>query len=502
MSVSLGKFQMTEAQSFAGLVTSNQLGLLFGNKPQVLSNSIHKFLSGSGINNLATVLENYPMETLEDDEDYTWKLKGNDEKNVPISYAYVGSIQSGASAITASDTEVGKAGADFVVVFQEKNFTDVNVIVGEKNEVYQIAVIGDGQNLEDGWHFPVRLMGLSKNTGIPGEELVNGKRFSKDFSPVEDTMSLKGGGITYNSPIDMRNGFTTLRMEEKIPGNMMNKKVSGTLVGTDVNGESKEFTVWMLYAEWQFDKQWSREKSRAYMFARSNREDNGEYTDLGKSGFYIKQGAGIREQSEVSNIIFSDNPTIKMLESIANDMVEGREDADTVCSFMVRTGRRGASLLNKNATATASGWVNLTTFNPATYQKTSSSLHSNAMKGGFQFVEWLLPNNVIFKVEVDSMYDDKVRNKILHPNGGVAESYRMDITYIGNESTPNIVRLGTKMGDIRGAQSGFRNPWTGERDNMNMGYTEDSATYTRYTSLGACIIDSSRTATILPTMMA
>lgn len=502
MSAKLGKFQMTEAQSFAGLVTANQLGLLFGNKPQVLSSSIHKFLAGSSINNLATVLESYPMETLEEDEDYTWKLKGNDEKNVPISYAYVGAIASGATAVTASDTEVGKAGADFVCVFQEKNFTDVNIIVGEKNEVYQIAVVGDGQNLEDGWHFPVRLMGSAKTTGIPGEELVSGKRFSKDFSPVEDTMSLKGGGVVYNSPIDMRNGFTTLRMEEKVPGNMMNRKVAGTLVGTDVNGASQEFTVWLLYAEWQFEQQWSREKSRGYMFARSNREENGEYSDLGKSGFYIKQGAGIREQSEVSNIIFSDDVTITLLESIANDMIEGREDTNSVATFMIRTGRRGASQINKAGAAAASGWYNLTAYNPETYQKTSSPLHSNAMKGGFQFVEWLLPNNICFKIEVDSMYDDKVRNKITHPEGGVAESYRMDITYMGSQDSPNIVRLGTKMGDLRGYNSGFRNPWTGEINNNHMGTMEDSATYTRYSSIGACIIDSSRTATILPTMLA
>lgn len=29
-------------------------------------------------------------------------------------------------------------------------------------------------------------------------------------------------------------------------------------------------------------------------------------------------------------------------------------------------------------------------------------------------------------LEVDPMYDDKVRNKILHPDGGVAESYRYE----------------------------------------------------------------------------
>ena len=491
------KFQMSEAQSFAGLVTANQLGLLFGNKPQILSSAINKFLAGSNVNNLATVLERAPLETLEEDEDFTWKLKGYDEKNVPLLYAY--SVDK--TVITDSIDENGKGGADIFLVFSEKNFSDVNVVVGEKNEVYQQRILEDGEQKEDGWHYRTRLMGGAKSTGMPGSELVAGKRFSKDFSPVEDTMSLKGGDVVFNSPIDMRNGFTTLRMEHKAPGNMLNRKVQGTLVGTDVDGNNKEFTVWMLHAEWAFEQQWAREKSRAYMFARSNRDENGEYSDLGKSGFYIKQGAGIREQMEVSNTIFSDNVTIGLLESVTVDMIEGREDTNVAAVFMIRTGRRGASIISKAGASEASGWSNLTSQNPSTYQNTTSGLHSNSLKGGFQFTEWLLPNNIVLKVEVDSMYDDKVRNKIMHPLGGVAESRRMDIFYLGNEEKSNIIRLGTKMGDLRGYLSGFRNAWTGEINNMNQGTMEDSATYTRYTSLGAAIIDNSRTATILPTLL-
>lgn len=498
MSSKLGKFQMAEAQSFAGLVTANQLGLLFGNKPQVLNNAIHKFLAGSNVNNLATVLEKYPLHTLENEEDFTWKLKGHDEKNIALSYAY---IDSSTRAPISSGTP-GVGGQSIFLVFPEKIFSEVNIIVGEKNEVYQFAVVAPAFEQADGWHFETKLMGAAKTTGVPFGEVLAGKRFSKDFSPVEDTMSLKGGNVVFNSPIDMRNGFTTLRMEHKSPGNMLNRRVEGTLVGTDSAGATKEFQVWMLYAEWEFDKQWAREKSRAYMFARSNRDENGEFSDLGKSGFYIKQGAGIREQMEVSNVFFSDNVTIDLLESIMVDMVEGRVDTDSVVEFMVRTGRRGAGIISKAAATHLSGWVALNPYNPETYQKVASSLHSNSFKGGFQFTEYLLPNNIILKVEVDSMYDDKVRNKILHPQGGVAESYRMDIFYMGNENTPNIVRLGTKTGDLRGYLSGFRNAWTGEINNMHQGTMEDSATYTRYVSLGACVIDSSKTATVLPTMFA
>ena len=39
---------------------------------------------------------------------------------------------------------------------------------------------------------------------------------------------------------------------------------------------------------------------------------------------------------------------------------------------------------------------------------------------------------------------DPVRNKILHPNGGVAFSYRYDIMYIGTMDQPNIFKCKVK----------------------------------------------------------
>jgi hypothetical protein len=152
--------------------------------------------------------------------------------------------------------------------------------------------------------------------------------------------------------------------------------------------------------------------------------------------------------------------------------------------------------------AEATGWQSLTTANPATYQRTSSKLHTNSFKAGFQFTEWLAPNGLHIIVEVDSMYDDKVRNKIKHPNGGVAESYRYDILYVGSNDTPNIQKVLIKgQEELRGYSNGFRNPFTGEINTL-MTTMEDSATYTRYTQLGVAVLDPSRTVSLIPSLLA
>jgi len=89
-------------------------------------------------------------------------------------------------------------------------------------------------------------------------------------------------------------------------------------------------------------------------------------------------------------------------------------------------------------------------------------MHSNSLSAGFQFTEFKAPNGVRVKVEIDPLYDDPVRNKILHPEGGVAESYRYDITYLGSMDQPNIQLARVKgMPELRGYEWGFRNPFTG-----------------------------------------
>ena len=104
-------------------------------------------------------------------------------------------------------------------------------------------------------------------------------------------------------------------------------------------------------------------------------------------------------------------------------------------------------------------------------------------------------------LEVDPMYDDKVRNKILHPDGGVAESYRYDILYIGSMEEPNIQKIKVKGDDeLRGYMAGIRDPFSGRRGGV-MQLMEDSATMTAMCGTGAMVKDPSRTLTLKPSIL-
>ena len=126
------------------------------------------------------------------------------------------------------------------------------------------------------------------------------------------------------------------------------------------------------------------------------------------------------------------------------------------------------------------------------------------MSAGFQFTEFKAPNGVIVKVEVDPFYDDPVRNKIMHPNGGVAESYRYDILYIGtNFDAPNIQLAKIKNHEeVRGIQVGIERSvyWTlGQRKHVL--FDEDAAVYHRMWWGGVFILDATRTMSLIPNLL-
>jgi len=170
---------------------------------------------------------------------------------------------------------------------------------------------------------------------------------------------------------------------------------------------------------------------------------------------------------------------------------------------MLRTGERGAAQFSRAVTAEASGWLNIGFDNTGTQAitKVSSKFNSNAYSAGFQFTEWTAPNNIHVMLEVDPMYDDKVRNKILHPDGGVAESYRYDILYIGSMEEPNIQKIKVRGDDeLRGYKAGIRDPFSGRRGGI-MQHMEDSAIMSAMCGTGAMLKDPSRTATLKPAIL-
>lgn len=140
---------------------------------------------------------------------------------------------------------------------------------------------------------------------------------------------------------------------------------------------------------------------------------------------------------EVGNTTYYNTFSLKHIENALYDLSASKLDLNQR-TFIMKTGERGAIQFHKAVLREVSGWTQFVLDNSSAkvVDKTSSNLHENALKAGFQFVEYMAPNGVKVKIDVDPYYDDPVRNKIQHPNGGPAFSYRYDIFDIGTMDQP------------------------------------------------------------------
>lgn len=430
--------------SWKGLTRDNHIGAIFGRAPQKATNIMVQMLAQHRGKCLDSYLQQFPTKYFETDDEYTWDVIGSSRRNIPL-----------IEARDMNDTPIisgnaGENGAPFKLVFGEDWFADGEVIVGELNEVYPLRILGQPRMEGSNAVYTVELMGGILD-GMPYSQLSAGKRFSWEYAPVEDTMSLEVGDVRYTSATAMRNEWSHIRIQTKVPGNILDKKLAVGIPFVDKAGQKQVANTWMHHVDYKVEETFSEYKSNIIMFGRSNRNKNGEYLNFGKSGNVIKMGDGIRAQMSVGNTRYYTKFSLKTLEDALFELSESKLDyADR--TFIIKTGSRGAVQFHKAVLDVVSGWsvfqyLGGNAANPAIISKTTSKLHENALSAGFQFTEYKAPNGVIVKIDVDPLYDDPVRNKILHPMGGVAESYRYDILSIGTTEEPNI-----QLAKVRGKE--------------------------------------------------
>jgi hypothetical protein len=486
MAKTFSPLQMTESISWSGFTDKNHLATIFGRSPQKASKLITRIHNTNFGMNIDTYMGGDNTLTLDTDDDYTWQLIGTAKKNVPLVEARINGV-----TLTTVD-QAGKNQAEFELVFGEDYFFDEQIIVGHKNEVYPIQIQADP--IKEGTNFVYRckLVTGDMDLFVPFAELQGGKRFSKEWTLVEQTLSKKGSGVNYTAPFSMRNAFSFLRKEQTFPGNMKGRPI-GTMFKDD---KGNMFSIWTQYASYQMDQDMMQEKAFALVFATANRAPDGTYKNEGKSGYMKVQGAGLRQQIECSNTEFYNTFTIDLINNLLMDVSEGRLKSDQR-KFILKTGERGAVQFHK----ALENYVHM--YSP---NRDEDRLYKKDVKGvtmgkgyGGQFVEYTGPNNIVVCIEVDSMYDDRVRNKLYHPEGGVAESYRYDIFDIGSvEGEPNIRKVTVKDSEyIMGIEPGLRNPLSPDAGRTVMttgvdGWKEHRACY-----ISGMVKDPSKTASLI-----
>ena len=372
--------------------------------PQKATEKMVQLLANYRGKTLEDYLKQFPIKYFDDDNDYTWQVIGSSRRNIELVEA-----RHGDGSVVDGSEFAGVAGVPFYLVFAEDWFGKGEIIVGEKNEMYQIRVLVEPRAEGSNWVYKCETFG-GLLTGVPAAELAAGKRFSYEFAPVESSRSKGVGAVRYTTPTAMRNEWTTIRLKERVPGNMLNRKLAVPVTMKDANNKNVESTLWMHYVEMKIEETFSEYKCNAIMYGKSNRNSNGEYLNYGESGEVIKTGDGIRQQMEVANVQWYNDFDIKLLEDALLELSASKLDLynKDERTFVFRTGERGLVKFNKAVKDMVSGWyptgmLTSSVNNPGVVSKSGSKIHDNALSAGFQFTEYKAPNNITIRVESDPL---------------------------------------------------------------------------------------------------
>lgn len=265
------------------LTKENHLGQIFQLAPQKATNLMVQLLAYYRGKSLDAFLNQFPTKEFEDDSEYYWEVIGSSRRNIPL----IEARNENGTLVTSDSGMVGANTAPFYLVFGEDWFADGEYVVGNLNEVYQFRILGDARLEGTNAVYKVELAGGNLE-GVPAERLLAGERFSVEAAFVEKELSRKVGDVRFTSPVSMRNEWSTVRIQHKVPGSMLNKKLAVGIPVVDKGGAKSVKTMWMHYVDYEVETQFADYKNNAIAWGRSNRNANGEYLNIGKSGNVIE----------------------------------------------------------------------------------------------------------------------------------------------------------------------------------------------------------------------
>lgn len=485
----------------------NHIYSLLASEPQRANDVMIQLFASMHLPTTNTYLSTQvPVRQFENDNEMFWDIVTSARKNIALVEAR---DNTGTPITSAEGNPVGVGMEPFYLVTGEDWFAIGEIIWGNYNEKYPMQVMEDPKIEGTNYVYMVQLFGANGVNGIPRERLMPGERLSWAYAPIEDNFSRKVGDIRFSTPISMRNEFSRIRIQHKIGGKEIGKKLSANIpVTKEINGRpvTKTFSRWMLNVTWTLEETFEEYKNNALMRGVSTRLDDGTYSNFGMSGLPNKQGSGLREFQDAGWVQYYNKFSLSLLEKALDTISEGKVDMKNR-KYLVSTGEKGLRLVNQAIKNSTAGWTPIYSTNvpsPMTAGPETNYTNGNGVTiRDFMCTHYLSASGLDITFVLDSSKDDAVVNKIMHPAGGTAESYRFDISYAGLEDQPNIQKCVVKdEPDRRGYQWGpFFNPFTGQANNMSASYDEDSAVVHMKSTLGVLCYDTTRLISLVPNIL-
>jgi len=430
----ISKLQIVEPKHWSGLTRESHLGAIGYTQPQFVDKTVDRLYEVNyGADNIVSFINQFPVHYIDEEGEYRWRLHGTEERNIPLVEAesVVG------TAVTDGD-QPGIGHSQFYMTFSERWFDATSVIVGPDPDAYSLRIVEDPVNTGSGVRYKVELITGDENLFVPLADLQEGTLWSEDYGQVEQYLSKRGPEVRHISPFMMENTTSMIRRNYEVPGAMISKGKNHPLAFAFVDQNGKTHTAWIDKLGWDFLTQFRRDKGRLLMFGKSNKRSDGNYANKGESGNTIKSGFGLVEQMEGGNTLPYNKFDLDMLTKFALDICVGKVAGDKR-KLVLSTGEYGAYLFHQAASDKASGYTWLQSGHNFKVSGNKVTLDEGQMNS------YVSVNGIEFSIVIDPNKDDSVRNKLVHPDGGLVSSRTFDIWDFGTTNgKPNIQRVAVK----------------------------------------------------------
>ena len=353
--------------------------------------------------------------------EYTWELHGQTERAIVVS----GPISSGGS--------IGLNSQPFSWKMEEGIFQISDNLVSDDGTMCRVSnVVFNGIE----YIYTAVLTDPDPKKFINATQLETGARFSKDFSTVEE-FSDKGGGTDFVAPMTLKNQLTTLRKHYAVS----RSAATDVMVIELFSEDGKSTKLWTKLAEWTALAQWYKEIDRSFIYTVYNKDPQGYVRLKGKNQRPVYHGAGVRQQISPANRYYYAKLTYDAMDEFLLDLSYNANRWGGDYNFIALTGKMGIREFNR-AVLERQKDLGITITNSGTFiTGTGDNL---TLTGHFKKVEFL--NGVSLTVKEFSPYDDKVRNRTLHPTTKKPiESYRFTILNFGTvKGKANIRKVAKK----------------------------------------------------------
>lgn len=493
----ISRLQIVEPKYWSNLTRESHLGWLGLTEPEMINNWVDRIYEVNyGADNIVSFIDKFPIHYVSQDGPYRWRIQGSDERNIPLVKA---SLTETGTAISATDTP-GIGRSIFFMFFAERYFEATSVLVGERPNDYSLRVLEDPVQVGNNWRIKVQLITGDDELFLPYEELQVATRWSEEYGLVEQELSKRGNSVHHVAPYMMENTLSSIRKNYDVPGNMISQGKNKPLAFSFIDQDGKQHSRWIDKLGWDFMTQFRRDKARLLMYGKSNKLADGAYGNFGESGNVIKSGFGLNEQMEGGNILYYNDFDLDMLTDFAMGLSVGKLPEDSR-EFVLSTGEYGAYQFHKAASEKASG----ITYLQSDHNLAKLGVNKMQLEEG-QFLNYLSVNGISFKIMIDPMKDDPVRNKMTHPSGGLASSYEYDIYDFGTTNgQSNIQRVAVEGEEEFFAYiPGMRNPFTPYNKNKEPKHASSSVDgYSVYKQFigGIMLRNPFRTGRIIPNVL-